>query len=150
MTTANQLIERNRAVIERFFAGTHSKNIDDVDVIDETVAPTIACHGFPGFEITDHESYKDFFRVFRQSFSDMDWSVLTLVADTRYVSVHWQIEATFCGDFAGVTADGRRISFDGMVLYRMADGLIAETWLQINEMRLLREIGAIAPAPVRH
>lgn len=150
MNQAQDIIERNRRTVARFLAGTHSKNIDDVDVIDETVAPSIACHGFPGFEITDHESYKDFFRVFRRSFSDMDWSVLTLVADIRYVSVHWQIEATFSGDFAGVTADGRRITFDGMVLYRMADGLIAETWLQINEMRLLSEIGAIVPAPVRH
>jgi predicted ester cyclase len=42
-----------------------------------------------------------------------------------------------------VKADGRRITFDGMVLYRMENGLIVETWLHINELRLLREIGAI-------
>ena len=40
-------------------------------------------------------------------------------------------------------ADGRRITFDGMVLYRMQDGLIVATWLHINELMLLSQIGAI-------
>ena len=53
----------------------------DVDVIDETVGSRITCHGFPGTTITDHESYKGFFRTFRQSFTDMDWKVHALVAD---------------------------------------------------------------------
>jgi len=143
MSTKSETIARNRAVVERFLAGTHSRDISDVDVITDTVAEKVVCHGFPGAAITDHESYKSFFRVFRQSFDDMDWTVHALVADERFVAAHWAIDATFVGDFAGVPADGRRISFDGMVLYRMEDGLIAETWLQINELALLGQIGAI-------
>ncbi len=61
----------------------------------------------------------------------------------NYVSAPWQIWATHSGDFAGVKADGRRITFDGMVLYRMQDGLIVATWLHINELMLLSQIGAI-------
>jgi predicted ester cyclase len=135
--------EINRRTAERFLNGTHSKDIADVDVIDDTVGPHITCHGFPGTTITDHESYKAFFRTFRQSFTDLDWKVHALVADENYVSARWQIWATHSGDFAGVKADGRRITFDGMVLYRMEDGLIVETWLHINEMMLLSQIGAI-------
>ncbi|MFN3545984.1 MAG: ester cyclase [Mesorhizobium sp.] len=66
-----------------------------------------------------------------------------MVADEFHVSARWEIEATFSGDFAGGRADGRRIRFDGMVLYRMEGGLIAETWLHINETMLLSQIGAI-------
>ena len=132
-------IERNRRTVERFLSGTHSKNIEDVEVIDDTVGPSISCHGFPGQPIVDHETYKDFFRFFRRHFDDMDWTLHALVADEQFVSARWEIEATF----VGIEADGRRVTFDGMVLYRMEDGLIAETWLQINEMRLMREIGAI-------
>jgi predicted ester cyclase len=137
------LTDMNRRTVERFLAGTHSRNIEDVEIIDETVGDTIVCHGFPGFVINDHESYKNFFRVFRQSFTDMDWTVDALVADETHVSARWQITASFTGDFAGQRADGRRITFDGMVLYRMEGGLIAETWLHINEMQLLTAIGAL-------
>ncbi len=136
----------NRRTVERFLTGTHSRNIEDVAVIDATVAENVTCHGFPGFMIDDHESYKTFFRVFRQSFSDMDWTVHALVADDTHVAARWEITATFSGDFAGVKADGRRITFDGMVLYRMESGLIAETWLHISEMQLLTAIGAIPQA----
>lgn len=146
MQSNQELIDRNRGVVQRFLSGTHSKNIADVDVIDDTVGANVVCHGFPGFEITDHESYKAFFRAFRQSFDDMDWTLHALVADERYVSARWEIQASFVGNFAGVKADGRRIRFDGMVLYRMQNGLIAETWLQINEMELLRQIGALPAA----
>ncbi|MEX0406811.1 ester cyclase [Aquibium sp. LZ166] len=139
----DSIIDINRRTVERFLAGTHSRNIADVNIIDETVAEKITCHGFPGFSIDDHESYKTFFRVFRQSFTDMDWTVHALVADETHVSARWEIHATFSGDFAGVKADGRRIRFDGMVLYRMERGLIAETWLHINEMVLLSQIGAV-------
>lgn len=137
------IAERNRRTVERFLAGTHSRNIEDIAVIDETVGPEITCHGFPGFTIADHEGYKSFFRVFRQSFTDMDWTVHALVADDSHVAARWEIQATFSGDFAGAEADGRRITFDGMVLYRMQDGLIAETWLHINETMLLSAIGAM-------
>lgn len=141
--TAGSTIERNRDTAQRFLSGTHSRDIADVEVIDETVGPDIVCHGFPGFEITDHETYKDFFRTFRKSFSDMNWTVHALVADENYVTARWEIQATFSGDFAGVKADGRRVTFDGMVMYRMENGLIAETWLHINELMLLRQIGAL-------
>lgn len=152
MDTTQQIIDRNRRAAQRFLSGTHSEDIEDIAVIDETVAACITCHGFPGITISDRESYKEFFRAFRRSFTDMRWKVHALVADERYVSARWEIEATHSGDFAGVPADGRRISFDGMVLYRMEDGLIVETWLHINELKLLNEIGALpAPAaPVAH
>lgn len=136
-------IATNRHTVERFLNGTHSAHPEGVEVIDETVHPCIVCHGFPGNLITDHESYKAFFRTFRQAFSDMKWTVHALVADEVFVSARWEIEATHSGSFAGVEPDGRRVTFDGMVLYRMKDGLIAETWLHLNEIALLRGIGAI-------
>jgi Predicted ester cyclase len=135
--------EINRRTAERFLNGTHSPDIADVEVIDETVSDNIVCHGFPGFTIKDRESYKDFFRTFRRSFSGMEWKIHALVADERYVAARWEIQATHSGDFAGMKADGRRITFNGMVLYRMENGLIAETWLHINEMMLLSQIGAL-------
>ncbi len=139
------LIARNRDTVERFLAGTHSHNIEDVAVIDDTVGGDIVCHGFPGITITDHESYKMFFRVFRDSFSNMEFAVDALVADENFVSARWRISCLHTGAFAGVEPTGKRVNFDGMVLYRMADGLIVETWLHIDQLSLLSQIGAVQP-----
>lgn len=140
----NPIIERNKATVAEFLAGTHSGNIDDVEVIDETVVPDIVCHGFPGFpngEFHDRESYKAFFRIFRQSFSDMSFETLKTIATEEYVSAHWEIWATHSGEFQGIAPDGARVVFDGVALYRMRDGKIAETWLTINEPLLVSQLG---------
>lgn len=42
----NTTLETNKATVARFLAGTHSPDIDDVAVIDETVVPHIVCHGW--------------------------------------------------------------------------------------------------------
>ena len=142
MTTA--IIETNKATVARFLAGTHSPNIDDVEVIDDTVVPHIACHGFPGFpneEFFDRESYKAFFRIFRQSFSDMSFETLKTIATEEFVSAHWEIWATHSGEFRGIEPDGARVVFDGVALYRMEEGRIAETWLTINQPLLLSQLG---------
>lgn len=140
------LQDLNRRTVERFLAGTHTPNLDDLDVIDETVAAEIVGHGFPGAKVTDRQSYKAFFRTFRQAFSDMAFQIDQLVADDRHVAVRWTVAATHSGPFAGVAGDGRGIAFNGMALYRMRDGLIAETWLHVDELGLLSAIGAIPAA----
>ncbi|MCA8881376.1 MAG: ester cyclase [Rhodobacteraceae bacterium] len=143
----NTAIETNKTTVARFLAGTHSSNIDDVEVIDETVVPDIVCHGFPGFpngEFRDRESYKAFFRIFRQSFSDMTFETLKTIATDDFVSAHWEIWATHSGEFQGFAPDGARVVFDGVALYRMENGLIAETWLTINQPLLLSQLGKAA------
>lgn len=143
MTTTSSTAARNREVASAFLAGTHSANIDDLEIIDKTVSPRIRCHGFPGGNPVDRQSYKRFFRAFRRSFTDMEFDVLAMVSDEEFVAAHWRMSVNHVGDFAGVRADGRRITFDGMVLYRMEEGLIAETWLHVDELSMLRQIGAM-------
>jgi predicted ester cyclase len=140
----DNIIETNKATVARFLAGTHSADIDDVEVIDETVVPHIVCHGFPGFpngEFHDRESYKAFFRVFRQSFSDMSFETLRTIATEDFVSAHWEIWATHSGEFQGIRPAGARVVFDGVALYRMEGGRIAETWITINEPLLVSQLG---------
>ena len=130
--------------VGRFLAGTHSPDIEDVSVIDETVSETVVCHGFPGFpdgELSGREDYKTFFRVFRRSFTEMDFTTFETIVHDDFVSAHWRIRATFSGEFAGFSPDGRRVVFDGVALYRLSEGLICETWLSFNMPLLLAQLG---------
>lgn len=138
-----ELRERNIATVQFFLDGTHSPDLSDLKVIDTTVHPDIVCHGFPGGDPHDRESYKDWFRTFRASFTDMDFQIQRLIADDFHVAVHWQVAVTHSGEFAGFAATERRVRFDGMVIYRLVDGLIAETWLGMDQLGLLSQIGAV-------
>lgn len=135
--------DENRKVVDAFLAGTHSPDLRDVDIIDETVSPDIVCHGFPVVCPTDRESYKEFFRVFRHSFADMEFKAHAMVAERDLVAVPWQIWVTHKGAYAGVAPTGRRITVEGVAIYRLENGLIAETWLHIDQLALLSQIGAV-------
>jgi predicted ester cyclase len=139
------IIDANVATVRRFFDGTHA---GDVDVIDETVDEAIVTHGFPGGSPQSRQQYKDWFRGFGASFSNMAFETPTIVADESHVVVRWRVSVDHTGPFAGVPATGRRVTFGGVAIYRMANGRIAETWLHADEMAMLSQIGAM-PAPAR-
>jgi predicted ester cyclase len=140
MTSSNSRIGENRATIAKFLEGTHSGRFE---VIDETVAESIVTHGFPGGNPSSREQYKQWFTGFQSGFSVIGFETLAMVADEEKVAVRWRFTVDHVGTFAGVEATGRRITFDGMVLYRLENGLIAETWLHINELSLLGQVGVI-------
>jgi predicted ester cyclase len=135
-------IAATRRVAEEFIWGVHT---GDLDVIDRTVAETLVCHGFPGGNPTSRATYKAWFAAFGASFSNMGFEVLSTVADEEKVAMRWRVSVDHTGPFAGVDPTGKRVVFDGMVLYRVENGLIAETWLHINELSLLGQVGALIP-----
>ena len=137
------LAETNRDVVARFLAGTHAPDLAEIRVIDDTVQPEITCTGFPGGNPHDHPSYKAFFQAFRSSFTNMEFTTHALVADDNHVTARFTVNVDHTGPFAGVAPTGRRVSFDGMALYRMQDGKIAATNLHIDQLALLSQIGAL-------
>ena len=138
--TETSIIDRNRQVVADFLAGTHSGRFD---VIDTTVAEHIATRGFPGFNPTNREEYKEWFRTFQSGFSDMEFETPATVADAENVAVRWRVTVNHTGRFAGVEATGKRVSFEGMALYRVEDGQIVDTSLYIDELSLLQQVGAV-------
>lgn len=136
------LVDMNRHAVERFLAGTHAAGELRLDVVDSTVSPHIACHGFPGGNPVDHQSYKRFFLAFREAFDDTAFEIRHILADREFVAVMWRLEATHIGSYAGIAATGRRVDFGGQVFYRMVDAKIAETWLQMDQESLLDQIAA--------
>jgi predicted ester cyclase len=131
------LIERNRETVIRFFDGTHGGN---PDVIDDTVSPKIVTHGFPCHSPQSIAEYKQFFRDYGAAFTNMDYRKLSVVAEGDRVAVD------HTGEYLGIAPTGKRVAFDGMVLYRLENGLIVETWLHLDGLGFLSQIGAVKAA----
>jgi predicted ester cyclase len=143
-STTLDMAERNRETVERFLAGTHAPDLSALSVIDETVDESIRGYGFPGgLDPVDRESYKQFFRVFRGAFGNMAFKIHSLIADAQHVAARFEVSVDHVAPFAGIAPDGRRVVFEGMALYGMKDGRIASTWLQIDQLSLLQQIGAL-------
>jgi steroid delta-isomerase-like uncharacterized protein len=142
MRTFTQIDENKRNVL-RFLEDTHSGRFD---VIDDLVSPGIVTHGFPGENPDSLEAYRSFFRDLERAFPRMEFSIDHMVAEEDRVAVRFRIRAVHSGDYLGIPATGRTVEFSGMVLYRLEEGRIVETWLHPDNLTLLQQLG-VAPEP---
>ena len=130
-------LNRNREVVRRFLEDTHSGRLE---VIEQTVSPQIVTHGLFGMDPDSREGYRRFFQVIGDALHQMVFSIDAMVAEGDKVAVHFSLSAIHGGELLGVPASGRPLEFGGMVIYRLEDGLIRETWLYPDHLALQRQL----------
>ncbi len=144
MSNTETITGRNAASVRRFLDATHR---GELGVIDELVEPAIVTHGFPCPKSpASRAEYRAFFENLAGQWADMRFDLHALVADEGFVAARFTVTGTHAGEVMGIAASGRRVSFDGMALYRMRDGRIAETWLHPDGLAILDQIGERASA----
>ena len=84
------------------------------------------------------------YRKHWEGFPDFKVRVRRLLAvDDKCIVTENEWTGTHRGPFAGMAPTGRRVSNEGIVIYRMEDGKIAEAWSQMNRLGVLQQIGAL-------
>ena len=52
---------------------------------------------------------------------------------------------THTGDFLGIRATGRQVTFTSTEFYRVAGDKRAEEWIELDMLGLLQQLGAVPP-----
>jgi len=81
-------------------------------------------------------------RAFLTAFPDTQHSIDDLLADDDRVVLRATARGTHRGDFEGVAATSRQVEFTAIVIYRLHDGKIAESWGEVDFLRLMRQLRA--------
>jgi steroid delta-isomerase-like uncharacterized protein len=77
----------------------------------------------------------------RVAFPDMQFTICDLIAKDDRVAVRWTMEATHAGPLAGIPATGKSVQQRANVIYRFADGKLAEEWALVDQAGMLRQLG---------
>jgi predicted ester cyclase len=78
--------------------------------------------------------------VLRAGFPDLREEILDLVAEGDRVVARYIERGTHLGDFMGVPPTGKAYEKHGFALYRIADGRLAEAWVQEDELGFERQL----------
>ena len=136
--------QENKAVVERMFEGLLNER--RLELIDEVIAPDIVIHTpVPGVAPT-REGFRQFIQVFLDAFPEQTVEVHDVVAEGDRVAVRHTHHVRHGGPFMGMPPTGRQASVDGIEIFRMAGGQIAEMWHQDDFLGLFQQLGMI-PAP---
>lgn len=83
-------------------------------------------------------------RAFAAAFTNVRYRIEDLIAEDDKVVLRVETRATHVADFHGIAATGRAVKLNGIVIYRIAGGKIAESWAEMDFGRLIRQLTAPA------
>jgi predicted ester cyclase len=80
------------------------------------------------------------------AFPDQKWTIEELIAEGDKVVNRFTWRGTHRGDFLGIAPTGSHVEVKGVVIDRFADGKIADTRIQMDNLGLMQQLGVV-PTP---
>ncbi len=136
--------EQNKEIVRRFWAVT-DKNVDELDelLIEDYVHHDPA---LPPDVQNGRENYKRVFLQFWTAFPDLHCTIESLIAQGDRVACRLRWQGTHGGELMGIPATGKRVDFGMLEIHRLADGKIAEGWVNFDALGMLTQLGVV-PQP---
>jgi steroid delta-isomerase-like uncharacterized protein len=105
-------------------------NTGDTAKLLVVAAPDIVIHYAEMPEpLKGRETWQQGYELVKRAFPDLTIRIDDLVAAGDKVALRLTLSGTHEGEFQGIPATGRTISYVSHEFYRVADGLVAEEWI---------------------
>ena len=141
-------IAANKALVQRYV--DEVQNGHDIDALDTIFAQDFIDHAdtFDGL-FQGMEGLKRGYVEMLSAFPDYRVTMHEQIGEGDRVVTYKTISFTHQGAFQGIPATGKRIEFKVIDIFRIENNLIAECWLVFEELKFLRQLGAIPLASDR-
>jgi steroid delta-isomerase-like uncharacterized protein len=134
--------EQNKDLVRR--AIEQIWNGGNYDTIEEFVARDfVAYASTPADEVHGPENAKQYFMQLHKAFPDIRFTIVDQVAEGDKVATHWTASGTHKGEFRGLAPTGKRFTVTAIDIDRIVNGRVSECWSNMDELSLLRQLGAI-------
>src|SRR5215207_2369065 len=135
------------AIIRAFFDAV---NTGQIDQIRPYLADDIVVHTpIPGFA-PGRQGFEAFMGLYYSAFAVQRIDVDQVISQGDRVAVLHIHHLTHGGEFAGIAPTGKTVSIEGLELYRISGGQIAEMWHHDDLLSLLQQLAPerlAAPSP---
>lgn len=111
--------------------------------IDELRHPEGRAFGFPSpTSALSHEEFKEAYRQFNRSFSNIHVTIDEEVVQGDHVACRWTARGTHTGDGLGFPATGRPIQFSGAAFMHMRNGRMLDAWNFFDFTAVIQQLRA--------
>lgn len=116
-------------------------NDGNLDVIDELIAEEYVGHNPGGEDIHGPEELKEFFKMYRAAFPDLEVTTQDLLAEGNKTVQRNILTGTHEGELMGIPPTGETVEVETMGISRWEDGQGVEHWSQVDMMGLMEQLG---------
>jgi len=130
------MVQVNKAIIRRYY--DELWNGWNLGVADAVVATDIRFRGSLGLSVQGIDAFKRYVETVRAAFPDFHNNIEELVAEDETVVARLIYTGTHRGELFGLAPTGRRVSYDGVALFRVRQGKITNAWV-LGDLASLRQ-----------
>jgi len=118
-------------------------NEGNLDVVGEIVAPVVTHDPIILDAPTGPDSIRGGIEMIRKGFPDFHVEVLDLVTEGDKVASFVLMSGTNTGDYRRGGATNKRGTMRAFLLWRVADGRLAESWGMADRFQFLQQLGIV-------
>jgi steroid delta-isomerase-like uncharacterized protein len=135
----------NKETFRRFHEATNSGNAELIaKTIDEIVDPDVQIRTPLPVEATGADALKEVFARLHHAYPDLQVTVEDLIEEGDKVVGRNSISGTHRGEYMGIPATGKTVTYSEIMVFRFEDGRIAETWGVVDVFSQLKQLGVIS------
>lgn len=118
----------------------------DLGAAEELLTPGYVEHNpaLPGGELAGRDAMVDFWADLFEAFPDLAITEEDILVEGDTVVTRHTGRATHEGAFMDLEPTGNEFVVDGIDVYAVEDGRIAEAWVNIDMLGMLQQLGAMA------
>jgi steroid delta-isomerase-like uncharacterized protein len=135
--------ESNKTVVQRF---REALDAGDLEGAMAVFAPHAVVHMSSAPEPLTMEGFKQLAEVLLSAFSGGTSTVEDMMVDGDKVVSRLTFRGTHTGDLMGIPPTGKSVAISEIIIDRVADGKIVESWRLFDQMGMMQQMGLI-PAP---
>jgi predicted ester cyclase len=132
--------ERNKDVVRRFIDEVFVKC--NVDAADDLATPDFTPHSWPGVNPGIENLKRGQERV-SSGLADISMKIEDMISEDDKVAVRLTAHARQEGEFMGLPPSGREYTISETHVFRVADGKVAEHWVNADMLGLMKQLGAL-------
>jgi steroid delta-isomerase-like uncharacterized protein len=133
--------EENKALARKFI---RMMELGDPSMADEIVAADYYNHDAPD-PSASIEGVKATATLMKNALPDAQANIEFQVAEGDMVVTRYTWSGTHQAELFGVPATGKQVSWTMTTTFRIADGKIRETWLNLDQWGLMQQLGVVPP-----
>lgn len=133
-------IEETKNIVHRY---QEIYNRNDLERLTEVVSEDLRTPNIMPGVPHGLEGAKAAHRIMLAGFPDYQTNIEDIVAEENKAAARIKMTGTHTGEFMGIPPTGKRISFTGIYIVRIADGKIVEHWGEEDSVSLLQQLGLL-------
>ncbi len=138
--------DQNKAMVQRIHAEVSKGNIG---IFDEVLSPDYVrhCQAMPpeSQELRGTKEFKAFVADFLRAVPDCRDKIEFILADSNMVAYVTTTTGTQTGPMGNLPASGKEFALTNIVIHRIEEGKIAETWISWDNVAMLTQLGFFPP-----